>query len=105
MFDDHDHEFATVVLNASLTLMSIFVAVIAFLAIEYKGVRTYGGEPIRNAIVATAGVSGFAGVLALVALIQLRLRRWSTLPLALAFGVLIAIMTMGIVYVVFALMA
>ena len=33
MFDDH--EIARVVLNASLTLMSIFVAVIAFLAIEY----------------------------------------------------------------------
>ena len=90
-------------LNASLTLMSIFVAVIAFLAIEYKGVRTYGGEPIRNAIVATAGVSVFAGVLALIALVQLRLRRWSTLPLAVAFSILIAFMMFGIVYVVFAL--
>jgi len=35
-----DRDFARDVLNASLTLMSILVAVITFLAVEYRGVRS-----------------------------------------------------------------
>jgi hypothetical protein len=37
--DDPDHKFATDALNASLTLMSILVAVIAIVAVEYKNVQ------------------------------------------------------------------
>jgi len=34
MLDERDHNFATDVLNASLTLMSILVAVITLLVVE-----------------------------------------------------------------------
>jgi hypothetical protein len=34
MSDDRDHQFTTDVLNASLTLLSILVAVITVLAVE-----------------------------------------------------------------------
>jgi hypothetical protein len=40
MPDNTDRDFARDVLNASLTLMSILVAVITFLAVEYRGVRS-----------------------------------------------------------------
>jgi hypothetical protein len=107
MLNDRDHVFATDVLNASLTLMSILVAVITLLAVEYKGVQTDPiiAEPIRTAVIGATAVSFFAGVLALAALIYLRLGRWSIAPLVWAFAVLIVIMTMGIVYVENALMA
>jgi len=107
MLDERDHKFATDVLNASLTLMSILVVVITFFAVEYKSARTYlpSGEPIHNAIVGTTLVSGYAGCIALVALIQVRSGRWRTSPLAWAFGGLIVILTLGVLYVGFFLMA
>jgi hypothetical protein len=39
MPDEHDQVFARDVFNASLTLMSILVVVITFLAVEYKDAR------------------------------------------------------------------
>ena len=57
MFDERDRGFAADVLNASLTLMSILVVVITFLAVEYKPAIGYGGEPIYKAIIG-AGVTG-----------------------------------------------
>jgi hypothetical protein len=75
VLSERDHKFATDVLNASLALMSILVLVITFLFVEYKSVRTDPtiGEPIRKAVLGATGVSFFAGVLSLVALIYLRL--------------------------------
>jgi hypothetical protein len=108
MFDERDHVFATDVLNASLTLMSILVVVITFLAVEYKDAKGYDtlAEPIHKAIIGAGVASFWAGVLALVALIQLRLRRGSTSPLALGFALLILFMTLvGIPYLVISLMA
>jgi len=107
MLDERDHVFATDVLNASLTLMSILVAVITVVAVEYKHAKidaTIAG-PIREAVIGTTGVCVFAGVLALIALFQLRPGRGSTTFLAWAFAGLIATMTLGIMYVVHALMA
>jgi hypothetical protein len=107
MPDERDQVFARDVLNASLTLMSILVAVITFLAVEYKRVQTDAtlAEPIRKAVWGTTEVSVFAGALALVALIQLRSGRCSTSPLAWAFGGLITILMLGIEYLVWELMA
>jgi predicted membrane protein len=97
MPDEHDQVFARDVFNASLTLMSILVVVITFLAVEYKDDRRYApvGGSIYNAIVGTTVASVYAGALALVSLYKLRPVRGGT-PLALAFGVLIAAMMAGI---------
>jgi hypothetical protein len=87
--------------------MSILVAVITVISLEYKSVQSDAAiaAPIRIAVIGTTGASVFAGALALIALIRLRLGTWSTNPLAWAFGILIVIMTIGIVYVVSALIA
>jgi hypothetical protein len=107
MLDDRDHEFATIVLNASLTLMSILVAVITFLAVEYKGVQADPplADPLWKAVMGTTVASVFAGVISLAALIYLRSGLGKTAILTWAFGILIAIMTGGIVYLVRELMA
>jgi hypothetical protein len=63
-----------VVLNASLTLMSILVVVITVLIIEYK--RVYPDPaiagPILKAVWGTTGASVMAGVIALLALTHLQ---------------------------------
>jgi hypothetical protein len=53
MPDERDQVFARDVFNASLTLMSILVVVITFLAVEYKDARRYApvAGSIYNAIV------------------------------------------------------
>ncbi|MGH6857528.1 MAG: hypothetical protein ACRECP_07800 [Methylocella sp.] len=107
MLDERDHAFVTEVLNASLSLMSILVAVIALLAVAYKDVQTSPmiAEPISKAIMGTSLASVFAGFLALAALCCLRLGRGSASVLAWAFAAMIVIMMGGIIYVVNALMA
>jgi hypothetical protein len=97
--DERDQTFARDVLNASLTLMSILVVVITFLAVEYKDGRRYApvGGSIYNTIVGTTAASVYAGALALVSLYKLRPARWGT-PLAWAFGMLIAAIMAGILY-------
>jgi hypothetical protein len=76
MPDESDQIFARDVFNASLTLMSILIAVITFLAVEYKGVRRYSyapmAAPIRDAVWGTTGASVWAGIIAFGALIKLR---------------------------------
>ena|ERR1700730_13968392 len=101
MSDERDQTFARDVLNASLTLMSILVAVITFLAVEYRRVQSdiTLAEPIHEAVVGLTVASILAGALALVSLIKLRPGRGSTIILALAFGGLIASMMVGIWYV------
>jgi hypothetical protein len=101
-FDERDREFATDVLNASLTLMSILVAVITIIAVQVHADPIFS-KPIRTAVICMTVASGAAGYIALWALVQLRLRRWSTAPLALAFGVLIFLMPFGIAYVAYVL--
>jgi hypothetical protein len=95
VFDDHDHDFAIVVLNASLTLMSILVAVITIVAVQIH-VDPIFSKPIRTVVIGTTVASVLAGYISFGALIQLRLRRWSTAPLAVAFGGLIFLMPLGI---------
>lgn len=65
MLGEGDHKFATDVLNASLTFMSILVAVITLLVVEYKDVKPDPAiaEPIRDAVWGTTGVSVLAGSL------------------------------------------
>jgi hypothetical protein len=99
MADEPDQVFTRDVFNASLTLMSILVVVITFLAVEYKVPRAdpIFARPIRIAIIGTTVASVLSGTIALVALAQLRLRRWSADLLAAAFGILISMMTLGLV--------
>jgi len=107
MSDDQDHQFTADVLNASLILLSILVAVITFLAVEYKRHEGYEAvaEPIKKAVIGTAGASVFAGGISLAALIQLRSGCRYAAPLAWAFGILIAVITAGVVYITSALIA
>jgi integral membrane sensor domain MASE1 len=106
VLSERDHKFATDMLNASLTLLTILVAVITVLVVEYK--RVYSdptiAEPIYNAVMGTTGSSVLAGVIALLALIHMRSERGSISYLMLAMGALIVIMTGGIIYDVDALM-
>lgn len=94
-----DRKFATDAFNASLTLMSILIAVITLLAAEYK--RLQDDLPlakgIQRAVNGTTAASIAAGAIALWALIQLRLDKGSTIPLAWALGALIVSMMVGIV--------
>lgn len=105
MPDERDQTFARDVLNASLTLMSILVAVIAVLIIEYKVVypdQAIAG-PINKAVWGTTGASVMAGVIALLALIHLQSGRGGTSYLMWPFGALILFMTAGTPYVVWEL--
>src|ERR1700730_16556881 len=105
MLNDRDHAIVTDVLNASLNLMSILVAVIALLVVAYKDVHYPSiAGPIHLAIKGATGASCFSGFLALIALIHLPSGRGYTSLLVWAFGALIAVMTMGILYVVNALL-
>jgi hypothetical protein len=87
-----------VVLNASLTLMSILVVVITVLIIEYK--RVYPDPaiagPILKAVWGTTGASVMAGVIALLALTHLQSGRGSISYLMWPFGALILFLTAGI---------
>jgi hypothetical protein len=52
MFTERDHKFATDVLNASLTLMSMLVAVITVLGIKYEEVKgTQLADPLHVAVI------------------------------------------------------
>jgi hypothetical protein len=107
MFTDRDHKFATDILNASLTLMSILIAVITVLVVKYDEVKDYPAmaEPVRTAVIGTTLASTVAGAIAFGALTLLRSERWSTAFLAWPFGLLIAGMTLGIWYVVYSLIS
>jgi hypothetical protein len=105
MLTERDHKFATDVLNASLNLMSILIAVIALLFVAYKDAHYPPTvATIRCAIQGVTGASCFSGVIAFLALIHLRSGRGRTSLLVWAFGALIVIITIGIVYVMVALL-
>ena len=100
--DNGGKGFVANVLNASLTLMAILVAVITILAVEYKTLAPHPtfAQPIWAAVVGSALVAALSGGLALAALIHLRTGHVSPGVLAWSFGVLIAAMIVLIVYVV-----
>src|ERR1700730_13154931 len=95
MLDARELALASDVLKASLTIMSILVAVVTFLAVQYRGVRADPplADPLWKAAMGAASASILAGANALAALIYLRSGRGGLAILTWAFGMLIAIMT------------
>jgi len=94
-------KFATDVLNASLTLMSILVAVIVVLAVEYKHAEsdaTLAGA-IYPCVIATTGASVAAGIIAVLALLHLRLGVVPVNLLVWFFAILIVAMVIGVVWI------
>lgn len=100
-----DQKFATDALNASLTLMSILVAVIAIVAVEYKNVKSDPAlaAPLFKCVVGATVASVVSGVIALMSLLHLRLGIVSINLLAWLFGILIVGMIVGICLVVWVL--
>jgi hypothetical protein len=92
-----NHKLATDILNASLTLMSILVAVIAIVAVQYKGVQSdpVVATPIYRCVVGTTAASIFAGVIAFLSLLYTRFAYLPVGLLVFLFGVLIIAMIFG----------
>jgi hypothetical protein len=104
--NDKDHQFATDVLNASLSFVAILFAVITYIAAEYKSNFSdeLASKPIYAALCGATMVTVLSGVLALYALVCLRSSKCTTVsPLAWAFGGIIAAAIFGIPYSVFLL--
>lgn len=98
---------AAEILHASLALMSILVAVVTIIAVEYK--TTQSDEalawPIWWSLVGTTGATVCSGVLALVSLLYIHFGWTSTGWLIAVFALLIAAISGGTVYVVMTLIA
>lgn len=79
--DPEERQFATDVLNASISIMSILVAVIALLGVEYGKVRTDQSisAPYSATVWATTWIAIFAGILGLAALVR-RALEWLSTP-------------------------
>lgn len=102
-----DPEFARDALNASLTLMSILVAVITIVAVEYKNVRSDPAvaDPIFFCVIGATAAASFSGLIAFLSLLHLRLGSIHVSLLAFLFGALIVGMVVGIIWVVDVLVA
>jgi hypothetical protein len=102
-----DHKFAADALNASLTLMSILVAVITVVAIEYKSVQSDPAlaNPVYLCALAATAAAALAGVIAFLSLLHLRLNIIHVNILVWLFGILIIGMVFGIIWVVYVLVA
>lgn len=103
--NSEERQFATDVLNASISIMSILVAVIALLGVEYAKVRS---DPIIKApyfatVWTTTGIAAFAGLLGLAALLRRTLEWLNTPLLGWAFALLIMALTIDIYFVASAL--
>lgn len=103
--DDPDHKFATDALNASLTLMSILVAVIAIVAVEYKNVQSDPAlaGPIRRCLLGATAAAALSGLIAFLSLLHARLNVSFINFVASLFGILIVGMVFGILWVVYVL--
>jgi hypothetical protein len=102
---DTDHKFATDALNASLTLMSILVAVITIVAIEYKSVQSdpVVAVPVLRCVQGTTAAAALSALIAFLSLLHLRLNIIRINFIAILFGLLIAGMFFGIIWVVYVL--
>jgi hypothetical protein len=107
MADNPDHKFATDVLNAAVAIMSILVAVIAIVAVEYKNVQSDPtlANPVYWCVIGATAAATFAGVIALLSLLHLRVRWIHVSLLFWLFAVLIVSMVIGIIWVVDVLVA
>jgi len=97
-----DHKFAADALNASLTLLSILVAVITIVAVQYKNVQsdvTLAG-PVYRCLIGATGAATLAGIIAFLSLLHLRLSVIHVNLLVWLFGVLIIVMVLGIIWTV-----
>jgi hypothetical protein len=99
---DIDHKFATDALNASLTLMSILVAVITILAVEHKAVHSDAAlaGPILHCVYGTTAAAVLSGAIAFLSLLRLRLGVIPISVITILFGMLIVGMVVGIIWVV-----
>lgn len=102
-----DHKLATDILSASLTLMSILVAVIAIVAVQYKSVQSDAvvATPVYRCVIGTTAASVFAGVIAFLSLLHMRFANLSVRFLAFLFGLLIIAMIFGTGLVVYVLIS
>lgn len=105
--ENPDQKFAGDALNASLTLMSILVAVITIVAVEYKNVRSDPAlaDPIYWCTIAATGAAILSGAIAFMCLLRLRLGIINVNLLAALFGFLILSMVIGIYLIVRVLVA
>ena len=102
-----DPKFAMDALNASVAVMSILVAVIAIVAVEYKNVESDPklATPIYWCVLGATAVTVLAGAIAFFSLLHVRLNIINVNFLAWLFGILIVGMVLGIVWVVYVLVA
>jgi hypothetical protein len=98
-----DQKFASDTLNASLTLMSILVAVITIVAVEYKNVKSDPAlaDPLWQCVIGTTGAAVFSGIVAFLSLLHARFSIIDVNWLVSFFAILIVGMVGGIVYVVY----
>jgi hypothetical protein len=107
MVGNPDHKFAADALNASLTLLSILVAVITIVAVQYKSVQsdaTLAG-PVYQCLIGATGAAALAGLIAFLSLLHLRLSIIHVTILVWLFGILIVAMVLGIIWTVHVLAA
>jgi hypothetical protein len=97
-----DPKFASDALNASLTVLSILVAVITIVALEYKSVQsdaTLAG-PVYQCLIGATGAAALAGLIAFFSLLHLRLSIVPVSLLAWLFGILIVGIVLDIIWTV-----
>lgn len=102
-----DHKFAADAMNASLMLLSILVAVITIVAVEYRNVQsdaTLAG-PVYQCLIGATGAAALAGLIAFFSLLHLRLSIIPVAVLVWLFGLLIVGMVLGIIWTVHVLAA
>lgn len=91
-------DFVGQVLAASLSLMSILIAVVAIIAVEYKAVKTDPtlATPLYYLIISTIVSTLSSGLIGVLSLIYLRWRWPSVEVIYWSFFCLVALITMGL---------
>jgi hypothetical protein len=105
--DNPDPKFATDAMNASLTLLSILVAVITIVALEYKGLRSDPtlASPVYLCLVGATVTAVLSGLIAFLSLLHLRLGTVHVTFLVWLFGILIVAMVLDVIFTVYVLAA
>jgi hypothetical protein len=102
-----DPQFAANAMNASLTLLSILVAVITVVAVQYKNVQSDAAlaGPVYQCLIGATGAATLAGLIAFLSLLHVRGNPVHVNLLVWLFGILIIGMVLDIIWTVYVLAA
>lgn len=107
MVSNPDPKFATDAMNASITLLSILVAVITVVAVQYKSVQsdaTLAG-PVYQCLIGATVAAVLAGVIAFLSLLHVRGSLFHVDLLVWLFAILILGMVFDVIWTVYVLAA